>query len=479
MMITNHRQLDTTAVDRLRAGLRGELLTPDTPGYDAARRVWNARVDRRPALIVRCAGTADVIAAVNFAREHELLVAVRGGGHSQASVCDGGLMLDLSPMRGVRVDPARRVADAQAGATWHDLTLETQAFGLAVPGGTVSDVGIAGLTLGGGMGWLGRKYGMTVDNLLAVDLVTADGMFRTASADEEPELFWGLRGGGGNFGVATAFRYRLHPVGPLVTGGLLLWPVAQAAALLRYYRDYMAAAPDELFAVVAFLTAPPAPFVPEALRGAPAVALIVCHCGSLADGAQAVAALRAFGPPVVDQIVPMPFVAVQHLADAATPPGWRYDRRARQLDALSDAVIAALADQAPGSDSPRSVVLVIPLGGAVRRAPAASTATGPREAAFAVELLAAWTDPAEDGRHLGWARRLWTALEPHARPEVNVNFLDEDDEGQVRAAYGPETYQRLVALKDRYDPTNLFRLNHNIRPSDLRRQSADGTMISS
>jgi FAD/FMN-containing dehydrogenase len=466
--LTSDVQLVPAAVDRLQASLRGTLLRPGDPDYDAARRVWNARVDRRPALIAQCAGAADVIAAVNFARQHELPLAVKSGGHSVdgKSVCEGGLMIDLSRyMRGVRVDPRRCTALVQAGATWHDVTHEAQAFGLAVPGGAVSDVGVGGLTLGGGGGPLMRKYGMTVDNLLSVDLVTADGTLLTASATEHPDLFWGLRGGGGNFGVATAFEYRAHPVGPLVTAGLMLYPAERAADLLRFYRGYLAEAPDELFPVVSFMTAPPAPFVPASVQGQPIVAAFVCHCGSLEEGARAIAPLRAFGSPLVEQIGPMPYLVVQHLADAAQPPGRYYDRRAHHLDGLDDEIIRTLVAHAPGTVSPLSTIQVVLWGsGAVSRVPAGSTAVGPREAVAGVEYFAAWTDPAEAAQHLGWLADAWEALRPFARPEVNVNFLGDEDEARIRAAYGPDTYARLVALKQRYDPTNLFRLNHNIPP---------------
>lgn len=465
MTTTRDKRFDALTIDRFRTSLRGELLGPDDSGYAEARRVWNGRIDRHPDLIARCAGPGDVIAAVNFARERKLAIAVRGGGHSLMSVSDGGLMIDLSPMRGIRVDPEHRVVEAQAGATWHDLTYETQAFGLAVPGGAESRVGIAGLTLGGGMGPLMRKYGLTVDSLLSVDVVTADGSFLTVNETHHPDLFWGLRGGGGNLGIATAFQYRIHPVGPLVTAGMLLYPAHQGSQVLRFFREYLADAPDEMFAVVVLLTAPPAPFVPEYLRGGPAVAVVVCHCGTPEEGEQAVAPLRSFGPPAVDQIALMPYNVFQHLADAAHPGGRQYERRGLLFDTLDDECIAALVAQGARRRSPFSTMQVISMGGAMARVPADRTAVGHRGASYAVELFADWLDPQEVGGHLRWVHDCLRELQPFAREDNNINFLADGEEDDVRAAYGTATYQRLVALKNKYDPTNIFRFNQNITPT--------------
>lgn len=465
MTTTHDERLNAVTLDQFRASLRGEVLGPNDPGYDDACHVWNGRIDRRPDLIARCAGPGDVIASVNFAREHQLPVAVRGGGHSLLGVCNGGLMIDLSPMRGIRVDPQHRTVEAQAGATWHDLTHETQAFGLAVPGGAVSSVGIAGLTLGGGMGPLMRKYGLTIDSLLSVDLVTADGSFLTVSEKQHPGLFWGIRGGGGNFGIATSFQYRAHPVGPLVTAGMVLYPADQATQILRFFRAYLADARDEMFALVTLLTAPPAPFIPEQLRGAPAVAVAVCHCGSLEEGEQAVASLRSFGPPVVDQIGAMPYNVFQHLPDAAHPAGHQYERRGLLLDTLDDACIAALVAGAESKTSLFSSVQVIGMGGAISRVPADRTAVGHRDASFAVEFFADWVGEQGADQHVRWVQDCLGGLQPFAREDNTINFLGDGGEDEVRAAFGPEAYRRLVELKSRYDPTNFFRLNQNIKPA--------------
>jgi FAD/FMN-containing dehydrogenase len=311
-----------------------------------------------------------------------------------------------------------------------------------------------------------RKFGLTVDSLLSVDLVTADGTFLTASGDEYPELFWASRGGGGNFGVATAFEFVAHPVGPLVTAGLMMYPAERAADLLRFYRDYLAEAPDELFPVISFMTAPRAPFVPDSVQGQPIVAAFICHCGSLEDGARAIGTLRTFGSPIVEQIGPMPYGGYQHLADAAYPPGRYYERRGHHLGVLDDQIIRTLVAHAPGTVSPLSSVQVLFWGDtAVSRVPAECTAVGPRDAFAGVEYFAAWTDPAEEPRHVAWLTDAWEALQPLARPEVNVNFLGDEGQARIEAAYGPETYMRLVTLKQRYDPTNLFRLNQNIPPT--------------
>ena len=356
--------VDEATIQQLRASLRGTLLCPGDDGYDAARRVWNAMIDRKPALIVRCVGVADVISAVKFARTHQLLVSVRGGGHNVTgnAVCDGGIMIDLSPMKGIRVDPVQRTARAQAGLTWGEFDHETQAFGLAVTGGQVSTTGIAGLTLGGGIGWLMRKCGLVVDNLLSVDIATADGQLLTASAGQNEDLFWGLRGGGGNFGIVTSFKYRLHTIGPIVLGGMVLYPAAQAKELLRFYRRYMASAPDELTAMVIFLSAPPAPFVPPYLHGTPMVAIAVCYAGSIEEGQRVVEPLRHWDSPALDLISPMPYTAVQRLTDDAAPFGRQVYLKSDQFAELSDEVIDIFVHHAAAMTSPLSMASITPLG---------------------------------------------------------------------------------------------------------------------
>jgi FAD/FMN-containing dehydrogenase len=458
--------LDEAAVERLRGELRGPLLRPGDDGYDAARRVWNGMIDRRPALIARCLGVADVINAVNFGRVRGLLVSVRGGGHNVTgnAVCDGGLVIDLSPMKGIRIDPVRRTAWAQGGVTWGDFDHEAQAFGLATTGGQVSTTGIAGLTLGGGVGWLMRKHGLAVDNLLSVDVVTAKGRLLRASATEHEDLFWGLRGGGGNFGIATAFEYRLHAVGPMVTSGMALYPAAQAQAVLRFYRDFMAAAPDEVSVMVAFLTAPPAPFIPEPLHGAPMVALLLCCSGSLEDGQRTVEQIRAFGPPAVDLFGPMPYTAAQQLLDAANPFGRRVYWRSEHLRAFDDDVIDTMLAHTATITSPLSALGIYPLGGAVARVGEFDTAFGHRATRFDVVIVAMWTDPQEDERHMQWGRTFAAAMRRFSGG-VYVNELDVEGEDRVRAAYNPQSYERLVVLKDKYDPANFFRMNQNIKPT--------------
>jgi FAD/FMN-containing dehydrogenase len=372
-------------------------------------------------------------------------------------------MIDLSPMKGIRVDPVGRTAWAQGGVTWGDFDHETQVFGLATTGGQVSTTGIAGLTLGGGVGWLMRKHGLAVDNLLSVDVVTADGQLLRASATEHEDLFWGLRGGGGNFGVATAFEYRLHPVGPLVTSGMAMYPATQAKAVLQFYRDFMAAAPDEVSAMVAFLTAPPAPFVPEPLHGAPMVALLLCHSGPLEDGQRTVEQIRAYGPRAIDLFGAMPYTAAQQLFDPANPFGRRVYWRSEHLRAFGDEVIDTMLAHAATITSPLSAIAMYPLGGAVARVGELDTAFGHRDTRFDVVIVAMWTDPQEDARHMQWGRAFAAAMRPFSRG-VYVNELDVEGEDRVRAAYNPQSYERLVALKDKYDPANFFRMNQNIKP---------------
>ncbi len=462
------KSLEATATRELAGGLRGRLLLPGNDGYDAARSVWNAMIDRRPALIVQPAGAEDVSRAVAFAREHELRLSIKCGGHNAAgnAVCDGGLTLDLSAsMTGLRVDPEARTARAEGGLTWAPVDRDTQAHGLAVTGGQVSHTGIAGLTLGGGLGNLMRKHGLTIDNLLSVDVVLADGRFVTASAKENTDLFWGLRGGGGNFGVATAFEYRLHPVGPIVLGGMALHPAERARDLLQFVRQFMASAPEEVGVTVAFLTAPPAPFVPEAARGKPVVAIVACHCGSLEAAERDLAPLRAFGPPVVDLIQPMPYVAVQQLVDAGAAYGAHHVYlKSDHLAELSDSAIDTIVTNASAVTSPNSLVLVFPLGGAVARVAEDATAYGNRKAGWDYVVYSMWTDPREAERHTAWARTFAGAMQPFAIGAYVNEMVDEGEE-RVRAAYPPATYGRLAALKRKYDPTNLFRLNQNIKPA--------------
>jgi FAD/FMN-containing dehydrogenase len=455
--------LDDGAVGALAATFHGELIVPGDERYDGARRVWNGMVDKRPVIIARCTGVADVVAAVTFAKEHGLLVAVRGGGHNVAgnAVCDDGIVIDLSGMKGVRVDPDAGTARARPGVTWGEFDRETQLFGLATTGGFVATTGIAGLTLGGGIGWLARKHGTACDNLLSVDMVTASGQVMTASATEHPELFWGLRGGGGNFGIVTSFEYRLHPVGPTVLAGGVVHPFERAGEVLRCLRDQVAAAPDELTVVAVISRAGTEPHLPERAHGQLVVTLAVCWAGDLDEGERVLRPLRSFGEPLADLVEPMPYTVLQS-ADA--PSGLQNYWKSSYLDALTDEAIDTAVAHAPGMTSPLSSCYFEHLQGAIGRVGDGDTAFGHRDAAFDFNILSVWPDPATSAEHIGWSRDLWTAMQPFASG-VYVNNLGTEGEDRVRAAYTPATYQRLVALKDEYDPANLFRHNQNIQPS--------------
>ena len=453
----------------LRESLHGPVIGPGDEGYDAARAIWNGAIDRHPACIARCTGVADVVAAVRFARERDLEIAVRGGGHSVAgtAVCDGGIVIDLSAMRAVWVDSAGRTAWVQGGALWGDVDHETQAYGLATTGGIIGHTGVAGLTLGGGIGFLMRKHGLTVDNLLAAEVVTAEGSIVQASADEHPDLFWALRGGGGNFGVVTSFRFALHPLGPTVMAGPVFWPAGDTTDVLRFYRDFVAEAPDELGSVVRLGTVPPLPVIPEDLHWRPAIAVICCYAGAVEDGERAVQALRRFGTPLVDLLAPSPYAAFQGGMDDTVLHGWHYYWKATNLAGLSDDVIAVIADHAYAAGSPRSYAAIFHLGGAVARAPHDATAYAGREVAHNIVIDAAWL-PDESGEHAAaetaWAREFLHALQPH-RAGVYVNFLDSDDDSsRVREAYGDQIYRRLAKVKSEYDPDNAFHHNKNIQP---------------
>src|SRR3954449_11363385 len=447
-------------------GLSGRMIRPEDWGYDEARAIWNGAHDQHPAMIVRCAGVADVMRAVDFARSEDLIVAVRGGGHSIPgfSSSDGGVVIDLSAMRSVRVDPTYRTAVAQGGATWADLDHETQAFGLAVTGGLVSSTGIAGFTLGGGIGWLMRKHGLTADNLISADVVTADGRLVHARADENPGLFWGLRGGGGNFGIVTSFEYRLHPVGPVVMGGPVIYPGELAGDILRFYREWSKDAPDELTTLVSLATAPPAPFIPEQWHGKRVVIIPGVYAGPIEDGERAMRPLRELGEPVADLMGPLPYVAMQSLLDPLWVPGAHNYFKAGWLRGLDDRAIDTLVAYHHDVSSPKSEIHVQHLGGAVARVPAGATAFGERSAPFLLNIIASTftADGYDDA--VGWAKGLHGAIQPALTGGTYVNFLTETGGADVRAAYG-QRFDRLVALKDRYDPTNLFQLNQNIPPS--------------
>jgi FAD/FMN-containing dehydrogenase len=452
-----HIVLGDAAVKHLQTTLRGELLCPGDDRYEETRRVWNGLIDKRPALIARCTGVADVITAVTFAREHNLLVSVRGGGHSIAgkAVCNGGLMIDLSRMRGVHVDPGTQTARVAGGALLGDLDRATQAFGLATTAGVVTHTGVAGLTLGGGVGRLAHKYGLACDNLLSVELVTGEGRVLTASATENADLFWGIRGGGGNFGIVATFEFRLHPVGPRVLGGTALYPLAKARAALKFYAEYSQTAPDELSADAFLLTLP---------NGEQAFAIDVCYIGPIAQGERVLHPLRKFGPPLADQIGPTAYVDLQASGDVFFPPGLCYYYKSHFLKELREEAIEVVVTHFATVPSPRSVVALQQYGGAVSRVGQAGTAFGHREAQYNFIPTSAWTDPAESEQHRNWVREAWDLMRPFATGGVYVNNLAEEGEDQVRAAYGPH-YERLVGVKNKYDPTNFFRLNANIKPT--------------
>jgi FAD/FMN-containing dehydrogenase len=461
--------LETPAIEieRLRADVRGPCILPADPGYDDARAIWNGAIDRRPACIARCTGVADVVAAVDFARERDLPVAVRAGGHGVGghALTDGGLVIDLSPMKGIRVDPVARTARAEAGVLWGELDRETQLFGLATVGGIVTHTGIAGLTLGGGIGWLTRKHGATVDNLLSADLVTAQGEIVTASEEENPDLFWAIRGGGGNFGVVTSFEYRLHPVGPIVLAGPIFYPLEDAPEVLRFYREFIAAAPDELTTMFELSVAPPLPFLSEEVHGTPIVWVGACYAGSPEDGAEVVRPLKQFGHPIVDLLEPKPYTALQSWFDPLVPHGWHRYWKSVELPPLTDDAIETLVEHAAAQTSPRSYTIVFGLGGALARVGEDETAFSQRNAAHNVNINAVWTEEDPDAeRHIGWTRDFFDAMQPHAGGRVYLNFLGEEGGDRVRQAYGARTYERLVELKRVYDPTNFFRLNQNIEP---------------
>jgi FAD/FMN-containing dehydrogenase len=471
--MTSVKKLDGTfaeigdeAVAALAGSLRGALAHPGDPVYEAARTLWNATIDRRPDLVVRCAGAADVVAAMRFANEHDLLVAVRSGGHNIAgkAVADGGLLIDLSGLRGVRVDPAARRAWVEAGATLGDVDAETQLHGLAVPTGINSTTGIAGLTLGGGFGWLTRKFGMTVDNLVSADVVTADGRIVHASPNENPDLFWALRGGGGNFGIVTCFEFQLHPVGPEVTSGLIVHPFADAGPALRAWRDFVAGAPQEVTVWAVLRKAPPLPFLPEEWHGREVVVLAACYAGPMADGEAALAPLRAIGSPIADVIGPHPFAGWQAAFDPLLTPGARNYWKSHDFDDLSDASIDLLIEYAGRLPTGECEIFVASLGGAMSDVPVESTAYGGRGANFVLNVHTRWQDSAQDATCIEWARDFFDRTAPRAMPTIYVNFLPDDESGNLGSIYGPN-HARLAELKAKWDPENRLRVNQNIVPA--------------
>ena len=452
-------------METLAAQVRGRVIRPADAEYDEARAVWNWSIDRRPALIVRCAGAADVIAALAHARAHGLQVAVRGAGHNVtgSSVCDAGLVVDLSAMRGMHLDTAARTVRVEPGLTWAEVARELQAFGLAAAGGYVSSTGVGGLTLGGGLGWLVRKHGLACDNLVSADVVTADGRSLRASATENPDLFWALRGGGGNFGVVTSFEFRVHPLG-MVLAGLVIHPAGRAREVLRLFRELTAEAPDELTCGAILFHAPPAPFVPAEAHGAPVIAVGGVYAGPPEEGEKAVAALRAFGPPVADIFQPMPFSAAQTMADPLWPRGHQY-WKSSFLRGLPDEAIDVVIEHFASIPSPMTPVLIDHNGGgAIARVAAEETAFGHRGFTFNLLISSIWSDAADSASNVGWTRRFMSAMQPHSADAQYVNYLGAEGDERPADVFGA-SYDRLVAVKDAYDPQNVFNLYHNIRPS--------------
>jgi FAD/FMN-containing dehydrogenase len=459
--------LEDATVEQLRQTVGGNVVAREDPGYDESRRIWNGMIDRHPAVIVQCASTDDVVAALAFAREHDLIVSVRGGGHSTPgySTCDGGVVIDLRPMNHVEVDPDARSARVGGGAVWAELDGAAQEHGLAVTGGRVSDTGVGGLALGSGSGWLERKHGITCASLLSAEVVTAGGDVVTASADENPDLFWGLRGGGGNFGVATEFEFRLHPVGPIVMGGMLLYPRAQAGEVLRAYRDFMSQAPDEVGGGAALLTAPPEEFVPESLRGQPALGIVYLYVGPVEEGEQALRPLLESTSPALQMVQPMPYTALQQMMDAGNPFGIHEYFKIDWLEDLPDEAIDVIVDQAERLPAPFGQLILAPMGGAVSKTNG-DVAMNTPDARWAYFCLTMWMDPNEDGGNIAWTRGFADAMKPFGLGTAAFPNFISVDEGveRLRASYGPEKYERLVELKRQWDPDNVFRLNQNISP---------------
>lgn len=454
---------DTTK--KLKDNLKGQLVLPDDPGYDQVREIWNAMIDRRPAVIVQCAEADDVTRAITFARENDLEISIRGAGHNIAgnALCNNGMMIDLSTMKNVRVDAANRHAYVQPGATLADFDKAAQAHGLATPVGINSTTGIAGLTLGGGFGWLTRKYGMTVDNLVSAEVIAGDGRKIRASENENADLFWAIRGGGGNFGVVTEFEFELHPVGPEILAGLIVFPFDQAKQVLTQYREFVESAPEELNVWSILRKAPPLPFLPEEIHGKPVVVLAICYAGDIAEGERLIEPLRSFGEAHGEHIGAQPYTEWQQAFDPLLTPGARNYWKSHNFREISDGALDSMIEFAGRLPSPQCEIFVGLIGGAPNRVAADAMAYGSRDARFVLNVHARWDAPAQDEQCIGWARAFFKASAPYASAGAYVNFMTEEEGDRVAAAYGPN-YQRLVQIKKQYDPENIFHLNQNIKP---------------
>ncbi|MDX6513136.1 MAG: hypothetical protein QOE36_2640 [Gaiellaceae bacterium] len=460
--------MSDATVRELREAVRGQAFAPGDEGYADACRVWNGMHDeRQPALIVSCSGKSDVVAAIRFARDEGLSIAIRGGGHNVAgnATCDGGLVIDLSGMKRIEVDAEQRLARVEGGALWGEVDAATQPFGLATTGGLVSSTGVAGFTLGGGIGWLMRKHGLACDNLIGAEVVTADGQTVIADEDQNSELLWGLRGGGGNFGVVTGFTFRLHPLGPMVLGGMVAHPLERAGEVLRFWREWAAGASDDVCTLAAIVYAPPEPFVPEEVQGTPIIAIAAFHTDADGRGADALRELREYGPPAIDVIGPMPYTALQQMFDGGAPRGSRNYWRSAYLADLNDGAIDAILANAAGLPVPLGQIHIHQMGGAAGRVPAGATAFAHRDAAFVLNLIGMWLEPGGDEQNIAWVREISADVEPHTTGAPYVNFLGDEGADRVRAAYGDDAYTRLQTLKRQFDPANTFRLNQNVVPA--------------
>ena len=461
--------INETAIEQFKGSLNGQFINSKDADYEEARKVWNGMIDKHPMMIIRCADENDVEKAVNFARNNNLEIAVRGGGHNVAgfSTCDNGIVIDLSPMKKIKIDKTSQTAQAQAGLTWGEFDKSTQEQGLATTGGLVTTTGVAGFTLGGGFGWLVRKYGMTIDNLQSVEMVLANGKRISASPDENSDLFWGVRGGGGNFGIVTSFNYRLHPVGPEIYGGALFYPVSKAKELLQFYNKWTQSMPDELSTMSAFIIAPPEPFVPKELVGTPMIVVGICYTGKKEEGDKLVKPLRDLTPPAIDLVGPIPYVALQGMFDATAPKGIHTYWRTHYLNDLNDKTIDTLVEQTSNLKnlSPYSALHIHHWEGAVKKVKPEDTAFSHRDARFVINIVGMWMAENDPNKHINWVRNFSDAVKQFSTGNQYLNFMADTGEDKVMAAYGKEKYTKLVQLKNKYDPENLFHLNQNIKPS--------------
>ncbi len=458
--------INEETINSFKSNLRGEVFIPGDEGYDIERKIWNGMIDKKPGLIVCCRGASDVIYSINFARKYNLLSSIRGGGHNVAgrTVCNGGMMISLVHMKGIFIDPVNKEAIVQPGVSWGDLDKEAQLFGLAAPGGIVSTTGVSGLILGGGFGWLSRKFGFSSDNLIAVDVVTADGRFLTASETENTDLFWGIRGGGGNFGVVTAFKLKLYPIGPQVVAGLILYQLKDALEVVNFFREFTKNSPDNLTSLLVLRLAPAAPFLPANLHGKPVIGIAVCHVGDIEEGKKLVEPLKNFGNPIADLITTKLFITHQSMFDAGQLPGNYYYWKSEYLSDASDTLIKKLVEYTNNLSSPLSAILIFQLGGKIRSSKENDSAAGNRDAAFIVNVNGCWNKPEDSPKNVQWVKDVWTAVQQFATGGVYVNFLSDDDgEDRVEADY-KTNYRNLITLKNKYDPNNFFRLNQNIKP---------------